>query len=190
LTVQPAFAEITFHGSSNMFDFSRTQAFGFKGDIFVGLTGAGPPGTGATDLAGYKVDRIDRETGQVSDFIFHACTANSTACRATIFEPDGLNRPIDVHFRGPEMFIVDFGVAVQSAAGTPNPCAPGVLACGGGKVWKVTRSCDGGGAPMVGIIGMDGDGQPVFADAPCNQNDQGNQNNHGNQNNQGNQNGQ
>jgi hypothetical protein len=34
LTVQPAFAEVTFHGSSNMFDFSRTQAFGFKGDIF------------------------------------------------------------------------------------------------------------------------------------------------------------
>jgi hypothetical protein len=63
------------------------------------------------------------------------------------------------------MFIVDFGVAIAAGAG-------------GGKVWKVTRNCN----PMVGIIGMDGDGQPVFADAPCDQNDQGNQNNQGNQN--------
>jgi hypothetical protein len=67
------------------------------------------------------------------------------------------------------MFIVDFGVAIAAGAG-------------GGKVWKVTRLCNGGGAPMVGVIGMDDDGQPVFADAPCNQNDQGNQNNQGNQN--------
>src|SRR5262249_35543154 len=35
---------------------------------------------------------------------------------------------------------------------------------------------------IVAIIGMDDDGQPVFADAPCDQNDQGNQNNQGNQN--------
>jgi len=134
LTVQPAFAEVTFHGSSNMFDFSRTQAFGFQGDIFISQTGALPLGTGATTLDGYDVRRVDRQTGQVSPFIFHACTDNTTACRAIVFEPEGLNRPIDVHFRGPEMFIVDFGVAVQSAG-----CAPGVLACGGGKIWKVAR---------------------------------------------------
>jgi hypothetical protein len=106
------------------------------------------------------VARIDRETGQVSDFIFHECTANTTACRAIIFETEGLNRPFDVHFRGPEMFIVDFGA--------PAP----------GKIWKVTRKCN----PIVAIIGMDDDGQPVFADAPCDQNAQGNQNNQGNQN--------
>jgi len=174
LTVEPAFAEITFHGSSNMFDFSSTRAFGFKGDIFIGETGSGEPGTGGTnDLIGFKVARIDRNTGHVSDFIFHPSTAN-------ILEPDGLNRPIDVHFRGPEMFIVDFGVAVQPAGPATIPCASGVLACGGGKVWKVTRKCN----PMVAIIGMDDDGQPVFADAPCDQNDQGNQNNQGNQNGQ------
>jgi hypothetical protein len=89
------------------------------------------------------------------------------------------------------MFIVDFGVAIQSAGGGTNTCllpsgmGVGVLPCGGGKVWKVTRLCNGGGAPpMVAIIGMDDDGQPVFADAPCDQNDQGNQNNQGNQNGQ------
>jgi hypothetical protein len=58
------------------------------------------------------------------------------------------------------MFIVDFGVPIAAGAG-------------GGKVWKVTRVCDGGGAPMVGITGIDGDGQADFVDAPCNQNDIG-----------------
>jgi hypothetical protein len=36
-----------------MFDFSRTQAFGFKGDIFISQTGATSPNTGpdSTDQA-------------------------------------------------------------------------------------------------------------------------------------------
>src|SRR5262249_6017668 len=38
LKVEPAFAEIEFHSSANMFDFSRTEAFGFKGDIFIAET--------------------------------------------------------------------------------------------------------------------------------------------------------
>src|SRR5262249_35423107 len=47
LKVEPAFAEIEFHSSANMFDFSRTEAFGFKGDIFIAETGSIPTGTGA-----------------------------------------------------------------------------------------------------------------------------------------------
>jgi hypothetical protein len=41
-----------------MFDFSRTEAFGYKGDIFIAETGSIPPGTGATGLDGFKVARI------------------------------------------------------------------------------------------------------------------------------------
>jgi hypothetical protein len=50
-------------------------------------------------------------------------------------KPDGsdncfesLNKPIDVRFRGPEMFIVDFGVFAPAPV-TPNS----------GKIWKVTH---------------------------------------------------
>ncbi len=123
LTVQPAFAELELHSSSNMFDFSVTGAFGFVGDIFIAETGSLPPGTGATTLSGYKVARIDRNTGEVSDFVTH--TANT---QAVIFQPDGFNKPIDVRFHGPDMYIVDFGVFF------PAPLTPNT-----GKIWKVSR---------------------------------------------------
>ena len=124
LTVQPAFAELENHSSANLFDFSRDSNFGFRGDIFIAETGSLPPGTGATTLTGYKVAHIDRQTGAVSDFIAH--TSNDTA---TIFQPAGFNKPIDVKFRDSDMFIADFGVF---APATPTP--------GSGKIWKVSRS--------------------------------------------------
>jgi hypothetical protein len=43
------------HGSANMFDFSPTQDFGFKGDIFIAETGSIPTGTGASSFTGFKV---------------------------------------------------------------------------------------------------------------------------------------
>jgi hypothetical protein len=107
-----------------MFDFSRTDDFGFKGDIFVAETGSIPTGTGAATLTGFKVARIDRSTGQVSDFVTHP-----TNTLAVIFAVDGFNKPIDVRFRGSEMFIVDFGVS--------NPATP---TANSGKIWKVTHN--------------------------------------------------
>ena len=124
LTVQSAFAELENHSSANMFDFSPNSGFGFQGDIFIAETGSIPPGTGATSLIGFKVVRIDRNTGAVSDFIVH--TSNDTA---TVFEPTGFDKPIDVKFRGVNMFIVDFGVF---APATPTP--------GTGKIWMVSRA--------------------------------------------------
>lgn len=124
LTVQPAFAELDNHSSANMFDFSPNSRFGFMGDIFIAETGSLPPGTGATSLTGYKVARIDRNTGAVSDFITHL--SNDAA---TIFQANGFNKPIDVKFRGSDMYIADFGVF---APATPTP--------GTGKIWRVSRS--------------------------------------------------
>jgi hypothetical protein len=123
LTVQPAFAELELHSSANMFDFSITDAFGFVGDIFIAETGSLPPSTGAATLTGYKVARIDRNTGAVSDFVSHP-----TNTQAVIFEADGFNKPIDVRFHGPDMYIVDFGVF------SPAPLTPN-----SGKIWKVSR---------------------------------------------------
>jgi glucose/arabinose dehydrogenase len=123
LTVQPAFAELENHSSANLFDFSPNSAFGFMGDIFVAETGSIPTGTGATSLIGYKVVRIDRQTGAVTDFIAHPSSDT-----ATIFQPSGFNKPIDVKFRGANMFIADFGVF---APATPTP--------GSGKIWMVSR---------------------------------------------------
>ena len=125
LNVRPAFAELENHSSSNMFDFSRTGDFGYRGDIFIAETGSFPPGTGATSLTGYKVARIDRSTGNVSDFITHPSDAP-----AVILVPDGFNKPIDVRFRGSRMFIVDFGVFLPGTA----------VQAGTGKIWMVTHA--------------------------------------------------
>jgi glucose/arabinose dehydrogenase len=124
LTVKPAFAELENHSSANLFDFSPNSGFGFMGDIFIAETGSIPPGTGASSLVGFKVARISRNTGDVSDFIAH--TSNDSA---TIFEPNGFNKPIDVKFRGVNMFIADFGVF-----------APAKAAAGTGKIWMVSRA--------------------------------------------------
>jgi hypothetical protein len=125
LKVQPAFAEISDnHGSANMFDFSGTAAFGYQGDIFIAETGSIPTGTGAETLTGFKVARIERSTGVVSDFVTH-----TTNTQAVIFAAGGFNKPIDVRFRGPEMYIVDFGIS--------NPATP---TANSGKVWKGTHN--------------------------------------------------
>jgi len=124
LAVQAAFAELENHSSANLFDFSPNADFGFMGDIFIAETGSIPPGTGATSLIGYKVARIDRGTGEVTDFITHTVSDVST-----IFRPNGFNKPIDVKFRNGNMFIADFGV-FPPAAVTP----------GSGKIWMVSRT--------------------------------------------------
>jgi hypothetical protein len=128
LKVEPAFAEIPDnHGSANMFDFSTTQDFGFKGDILIAETGSIPTGTGAETLTGFKVARIERGSGKVSDFVTH--TSNT---QSVIFAVAGFNKPIDVRFHGSEMLIVDivdFGVS--------NPATP---TANSGKIWKVTHT--------------------------------------------------
>jgi hypothetical protein len=131
LKVQPAFAEIPdLHGSANMFDFSPTQDFGFKGDIFIAETGSIPTGTGASSLNGFKVARIERGSGKVSDFITHPCTPTPcTPTQAVVFAAGGFNKPIDVRFHGSDMFIVDLGIFAP-APNTPNS----------GKIWKVTNT--------------------------------------------------
>jgi hypothetical protein len=139
LTVQPAFAEIPdLHGSANMFDFSGSGAFGFKGDIFIAETGSIPTGTGASGLNGFKVARIDRNSGVVSDFVTHPCgvppalapcISPETPTQAVVFAAGGFNKPIDVRFHDRQMYIVDFGI-FPPAPVTPNS----------GKIWKVTNS--------------------------------------------------
>jgi len=105
LTVERAFAQFELHSSANKFDFSTDKKFKFEGDIFVAETGSFVPITGAQTFVGYKVVRVDRKTGQVTDFI-----VNRGWTLEEIIEPESFNKPIDVKFMDEFMFIVDFGV--------------------------------------------------------------------------------
>ena len=55
-----------------------------------------------------------------------------------IFVPNGFNKPIDVRFRGSEMFIVDFGDFLSRVHNVANSC----------KIWKVTHKCKRCRAPV------------------------------------------
>jgi len=125
LTVQPALAQFEEHSSANKFDISTSQKFRFMGDMFVAETGSLPPATGAEDFVGFSVVRTNPVTGVVQDFIAH--TSNDPD---VIFEPEGLNKPIDVKFRGDVMFIVDLGV-FEPGLGMVQP--------GTGKIWVVSH---------------------------------------------------
>ena len=125
LDVQPAFAQPGNHISGNKFAFSTTTQFGFVGDLFLAETGAFVPSTGAEDFNGYKVSRINRETGEVEDFI-----VNEGNTAEEIFDPMSFNMPIDVKFVGGVMLVVDFGI-FEPGMGLAQP--------GTGKVWAVSR---------------------------------------------------
>jgi hypothetical protein len=129
LMVEQAFAELEEHSSANKFDFSTTKDFNFVGDVFIAETGAFVPVTGAEQFAGYKVVRIDRHNGNVTDFIDH-----KSQDPTVIFLPTGFNKPIDVKFGGAAMFIVDLGVF-----------EPGLKLqqAGTGKIWMVSKHASG-----------------------------------------------
>lgn len=125
LTVQPAFAQFELHSSANKFDVSTARSFGSVGDLFVAETGSFVPITGAQQFTGYKVVRVDRGSGRVTDFI-----VNQGDTAEELFDPASFNKPIDVKFRDEVMFIVDFGVFEPGL----NLMQPRT-----GKVWVVTR---------------------------------------------------
>ena len=121
LTVQPAFSELEHHSSANKFDVSTSRSF-HSGDIYIAETGSLPPSTGADELVGFKVVRVDRK-GKTQDFIVH-----TSQTQDVIFNPDGFNKPIDVKFMGSRMLVVDFGV-FEPALNLVNPTS--------GKLWVV-----------------------------------------------------
>jgi glucose/arabinose dehydrogenase len=125
LDVEPSFAQLENHSSATKFDFSRSDNFGYRGDLFVSESGAFVPSTGAMQFTGYNVVVVDRDTGRVAEFL-----RNPGTTPQTLFDPCHVNKPIDVKFWGELMFVVDFGVF-----------EPGLMIqqAGTGKVWIVTH---------------------------------------------------
>ena len=120
------------HASANGFDFSESDAFGHKGEAFVAEFGDMAPGVGKV-LApvGFKVVRVNVQTGVIEDFAVNKGKKNGPASR---LRRGGLERPLAVRFspRGDVMYIIDFGVLTMTEQG-PQP-VPGT-----GVIWKITK---------------------------------------------------
>lgn len=128
---EPA-ARFGVHSSSNGIDISRSDAFGHVGQAFVAQFGDMAPNTGKV-LApvGYKVVRVEVDTGVIHDFAINVGETNGPA---SWLETGGLERPVNVRF-GPDgrsLYVVDFGV-MTTRDGEVRPRK------GTGAIWKITR---------------------------------------------------
>jgi len=126
LVVEPAFSQVANHPSLTKFDFSESDTFGFMGDVFLAESGSFNPATGAVgEHTGHRVQRIDRNSGEVHEFI-----ANMGSTPEEIFNPAIIVAPLDVVFQGDAMLVVDLGI-FQPALMLTGP--------GTGKIWKVQK---------------------------------------------------
>lgn len=123
------------HSSSNGFDFSRSADFGHVGEAFVAQFGDQAPDTGKVlKPVGFKVVRVNVETGEINDF---AVNIGRTHGPASLIGGGGLERPVAARFdrTGSALYVVDFGVMTMSAKGpVPRP--------GTGVLWRITRAAE------------------------------------------------
>lgn len=120
------------HSSSNCIAFPPANGnFGFAGQAFVAQFGDMTPISGKTiSPVGYKIVRVDAETGEIVDFATNKKPGPATA------HPNsgGFQRPIAVAFSqdGTALYVVDFGVlAVNPIGFSPEEES--------GCIWKVSR---------------------------------------------------
>ncbi|MFD3001144.1 PQQ-dependent sugar dehydrogenase [Pontibacter toksunensis] len=125
-------AKLGVHSSSNGLDFSRSDAFGYKGQAFVAQFGDQAPDVGKV-LApvGYKIVRVNVENGVISDF---AANRGKIVAPASKLKTGGLERPISVKFSpdGESLYIVDFGILYMGGKEMNPEVKTGV-------VWKITK---------------------------------------------------
>ena len=125
-------ARFAVHSSSNGVDFSRSADFGHVGQGFVAQFGDMAPNVGKVlDPVGYKVVRVDPDTGVIHDFAINVGETNGPA---SWLETGGLERPVNVRFGpdGTSLYVVDFGV-MTTRDGQVRPRK------GTGVIWKITR---------------------------------------------------
>lgn len=106
----PAVAHLGVHSSSNGFDFSTSEDFGYNGHAFIAQWGDLAPNVNKV-LApvGYKVIRVDPSSGEVNDFAVNRGPKNGPA---SLVGGGGLERPIAARFSPDSraLYVVDFGV--------------------------------------------------------------------------------
>ena len=128
---QPA-AVLGVHSSSNGFDFSRSDDFGFFGEAFIAQFGDLAPEVGKVmNPVGFKVVRVNTRTGVVRDFAINK-KENAPASK---LGNAGLERPTAARFSpdGRHLYVVDFGVMLVTDQG-PHPLEKT------GVIWRISKT--------------------------------------------------
>jgi hypothetical protein len=120
------------HAFARSFDFSRSDGFGHVGEAFVAEFGDLSPFSGPlAGRVGFKVVRVDPESGAIEDFAVNKGRRNGPASK---LGSGGFERPISARFSpdGRSLYVVDFGILTATAEGFEPRKGTGVL-------WKITR---------------------------------------------------
>jgi glucose/arabinose dehydrogenase len=89
-------ARFAVHASADGLDFSRNAGFGHVGEAFVAMLGDETPATGKLlHPVGFKVVRVNVETGEVQDFVVNKGYSNGPASK---LGTGGLERPVAARF--------------------------------------------------------------------------------------------
>jgi glucose/arabinose dehydrogenase len=119
------------HSGANGLTFSSSPEFGFEGHAFVCLFGdLNPNTTRQATPAGYKIVRVEPETGRVHDF-----AVNRIIGPASKLPHDGFERPSHCEF-GPDgaLYVVDWGeIEIALEAGGVR------MQAGSGTLWRIRR---------------------------------------------------
>jgi glucose/arabinose dehydrogenase len=121
------------HSSSNGFDFSKSDRFGFVGEAFVAQFGDMAPDVGKVlDPVGFKIVRVNVGTGVIRDFATNKGKRNGPA---SWLKTGGFERPISVTFdnTGENLYVIDFGILTMKETG-PEPLQAT------GCVWKISKT--------------------------------------------------
>jgi glucose/arabinose dehydrogenase len=127
---QPS-AILAVHSSSNGFDFSRNDSFGFKGEAFIAQFGDMAPNVGKVlSPVGFKVVRVNVKTGIIQDFAVNKGKRNGPA---SWLRKAGLERPVSAKFdqSGNVLYIVDFGIVRMTDKPQPQENT--------GVIWMITK---------------------------------------------------
>lgn len=125
-------AQFGVHSSAHGMDFSRSDSFGHVGEAFVAEYGDLAPFSGkVAGPVGFKVVRVDPDTGVIEDFAVNRGKRNGPA---SLVGGGGFERPVAVRFSpdGLSLYVVDFGVVTATEDGSQPHKGTGVL-------WRISR---------------------------------------------------
>lgn len=133
------------------FDFSNSDNFGFRGQMFLAEFGSGTPLTAADpNTHGYSVVRIDPATKQAEPFLSYRAPAKDPQQKSVTAGP---RHPVEAKFSpdGETLYVVDIGVIGFAQAGAgPFP----VPVPGTGVVWRITREERTAASPPANLSAM------------------------------------
>jgi glucose/arabinose dehydrogenase len=133
------------------FDFSTSDEFGHKGQMFLAEFGSGTPLTGVDpNWNGYSVIRIDPTSKQTQPFLTNRAMGKTPEQKSVGAGP---RHPVEAKFspNGHVLYVVDIGVISFALAGAgPFP----IPVPGTGVIWRITKEGTNVSGPPANLSAM------------------------------------